>query len=274
MKVFISSDMEGTAGVVDWEQVRIGGPDYRLCTELLLAEVNAAITGAKDAGGTQFLVNDSHGKMANLRPEALAGRASYLSGRLKPRYMMQGLDGTFDAVFFVSYHGSMSAKGSVLSHTYFPAAISEVTLNGGVVGEAGINALVALAYGVPVVLITGDQTTADEIAPICPGIRAAVVKRSVTRFAAESLHPQVACELIREEARAAIAGLASAVPPTVALPATLGVRFHSSDYAELAARVGGVSRTGDLTATIAGDDPLALFSTFITVVLLCRGFVE
>lgn len=274
MKVFISSDMEGTAGVVDWEQVRIGGPDYRAFTELLLAEVNAAIAGAMDAGATEFLVNDSHGKMANLRPDALAGRASYLSGRLKPRYMMQGLDDTFDAVFFVSYHGSMSANGSVLSHTYFPAAIAEVTLNGQVVGEAGINALVAQAYGVPIVLVTGDQTTAEEITPLCPGIRAAVVKHSVTRFAAESLHPEVACELIRTEAREAIAGLGSAAPPAVTLPATLGVRFHNTDYAELASRVGGVERTGDLSASIADGDPLELFMTFITVVLLCRGFVE
>lgn len=88
MKVFISSDMEGTAGVVDWEQVRPGSADYADFTGLLCAEVNAAITGAMDAGATEFLVNDSHGRMSNLRPDALMGRARYLSGRLKPRYMM------------------------------------------------------------------------------------------------------------------------------------------------------------------------------------------
>jgi D-amino peptidase len=274
VKVFISSDMEGTAGVVDWEQVRPGSADYPYFAGLLGAEVNAAISGATDAGATEFLVNDSHGRMANLRPDALAGRASYLSGRLKPRYMMQGLDGTFDAAFFVSYHGSMSSGGSVLSHTYFPAAIAEVTLNGTVVGEAGVNALVALSYAVPIVLVTGDETTAAELAPLCPGIRSAVVKRSVTRFAAESLHPDIACELIRTEAKAAIEGVASARPPAITLPATLGIRFHNSDYALLATRIAGVVRTGDVTATIDGADPLALFDTFITVVLLCRGFVE
>lgn len=274
VKIFISSDMEGTAGVVDWEQVRPGSADYPYFAGLLCAEVNAAITGAMDAGASEFLVNDSHGRMANLRPDALAGRASYLSGRLKPRYMMQGLDETFDAAFFVSYHGSMSSGGSVLSHTYFPAAVAEVTLNDAVVGEAGLNALVAQACGVPIVLVTGDDTTAAELAPICPGIRSAVVKRSVTRFAAESLHPDVACEVIRSEARAAIEGVGSARPPAINLPATVGIRFHNSDYAELAARVAGVDRTGDVTATIAGADPIDLFETFITVVLLCRGFVE
>jgi D-amino peptidase len=274
MKIFISSDMEGTAGVVDWEQVRPGGPDYGAFTELLCREVNAAIAGAQAAGATEFLVNDSHGRMANLRPDALGGRASYLSGRLKPRYMMQGLDDTFDAAFFVAYHGSMSAEGSVLSHTYFPAAVAEVTLNGTVAGEGAVNALVAQAYGVPVVLVTGDETTAAEIEPFCPGIRTAVVKRSVTRFSAESLHPDAACDLIRAEAEAAVAGLAGARPPAISLPATLRLRFHNSDYAELASRVGGVERTGGLSAEIVGSDPLALFTTFITVVLLCRGFTE
>ena len=274
MKVFISSDMEGTAGVVDWEQVRPGAADYPYFAGLLLAEVNAAIAGARDAGASAFLVNDSHGRMANLRPDALAGDASYLSGRLKPRYMMQGLDETFDAVFFVSYHGSMSSGGSVLSHTYSPAAVAEVTLNGAVVGEAGLNALVALAYGVPVVLVTGDDTTAAELAPLCPDARSAVVKRSVTRFSAESLHPRLARELIRAEAKAAVEQAASARPPAIGLPATIGIRFHNSDYAELAARVAGVVRTGHVSATIESVDPLGLFEAFVTVVLLCRGFVE
>jgi D-amino peptidase len=210
----------------------------------------------------------------NLPPARLAGRARYLSGQLKQRYMMEGLDESFDAVFFISYHGSMSAPEGVLSHTYFPAAIAEVTLNGIVVGEAGINALVARHYGVPCVLITGDDTTAREISEICPGIRGAVVKHSVNRFAADSLHPEDACALIREEARLAVAGLSEVGAPAIDLPATLGLRFHQTVYAELAARVRGVQRTGDLTATITDDDPLELFSTFITMVMLCRGFVE
>ena len=123
MKIFISSDMEGTAGVVDWDQCIAGGAQYPYYTELLTGEINAAIEGAMQAGATEFLVNDAHSKMANLRPDALAGRAGYLSGRYKPMYMMQGLDASFDAIFLVSYHGSMGSEGSVLSHTYFPTRV-------------------------------------------------------------------------------------------------------------------------------------------------------
>ncbi len=273
MKIFISSDMEGTAGVVDWDQCISGGAMYPYYVDLLTGEINAAIEGAMAAGATEFLVNDAHSKMANLRPDALAGRASYLSGRYKPMYMMQGLDESFDAVFLISYHGSMGSEGSVLSHTYFPLAFAEVTIDGVVAGEAGINSLVARAYGVPIVLVTGDETTSEETRRFCPDIRAAVVKKSVSRFAAESLHPQAAQELIREEARLAVQHLPLAEPVTSA-PITLAISFRSSDYCQLAARIAGVERTGPLAARITAADPLEIYRTFITVVLLCRGLVE
>jgi len=273
VKVFISSDMEGTAGVVDWSQCLAGQPEYDYYRMLLQGEVNAAIEGALEAGATEFLVNDSHSRMQNLRPDGLAGRARYLSGRHKPLYMMQGLDETFDAVFFVSYHGSMSSA-SPLSHTYNPRAIAEVRLGEAVVGESGINALVAQAYGVPVVLVTGDDVTAAEAEAICPGIRTAVVKTAVSRFAADSLHPEVACDLIRERAREAVAGLPQATPPAIGLPATLSVRFRNADLAEMATWVEGVTRSGDTGATITDDDPLRLFRRFVTVVLLTRDIAE
>lgn len=274
MKVFVSSDLEGTVGVVDWDQVRPGRERYQYFTDLLTAEVNAAIEGAMEGGADEFLVNDSHGRMSNIEPGSLKGRASYLSGRFKPRYMMQGLDASFDAVFFVSYHGSMSATRAVLSHTYFPAAISEVKLNGHVAGEGGINALVAKAFDVPVVLVTGDATTAQEMSPFSPRIKAAIVKSSVTRFAAESLHPDTANDLIRDCARQAVEGIEEIGAPAIDLPASLEIRFHNTDYAELACRIAGIERTGDLTALIASADPLHLYDTFITAVLLCRGLTE
>ncbi len=149
--------MEGVAGIVDWSQCRAPGAAYEEGRLLLLGEVNAAIDGATAAGATEVICNDSHGTMNNLDPAGLHGQASYVSGRHKPLYMMQGLDATADVVFMVGYHGSISGESSVLSHTYNPSVISHVELNGVRVGESGINALVALACQAPVGLITGDQ---------------------------------------------------------------------------------------------------------------------
>jgi D-amino peptidase len=273
VKVFISSDMEGTAGVVDWGQCLLGEPEYEYYRALLQSEVNAAIEGALAAGATEFLVNDSHSKMQNLRPHGLAGNARYLAGRHKPMYMMQGLDRSFDAIFFVSYHGSMSSAAP-LSHTYNPRAIAEVSLNGTVVGESGINSLVARGHGVPIVLVTGDDITAAEAAKINPGIHAAVVKTAVTRFAADSLHPTAACDLIRARAEAALRDLPAAVPPQITLPATLAVTFRNADLAEMATWIAGVSQTGATTVSVTDDDPVRLFRTFITAVLLTRDIAE
>lgn len=274
VKLFISSDIEGTAGIVDWQQVRASGADYELGRQLLTDEVNAAIDGAVIAGATGVLVNDSHSTMQNLRPGALHHHASYLSGRHKPMYMMEGLDGTFDAVFMVAYHGAIGSEHAILSHTYNPLAVWETRLNGVAVGESALNALVALHHRVPVVLITGDDATAEEARPFLPEVEAVVVKRSITRFAAESLHPDRACALIRDGATRALTRAAAVSPPAIELPATLEVTFLTADMAEMSTWIRGVERTGARVVTITDDDPLRLYRTFVTIISLTRSIVE
>lgn len=274
MKVFLSTDMEGTTGVVDWGQCRGPSQEYEYYRGLLQAEVNAAIDGALAAGATELVVNDSHSTMQNLRPDELHGRASYLSGRHKPLYMMEGLDDSFDAALFVSYHGSASATSSVLHHTYNPRAIAEVRLNGVIAGEAGVNALVALAHGVPVVLISGDRVTIDEAQPFCPDVEAVVVKESVSHNAALSLHPETARELIREGAQRALERLGDFRLPSITRPAELTVRFHNRALAELACALRGVEQQDDTVVAMRNDDPLQLFRTFIAAVMLSRGVSE
>jgi D-amino peptidase len=272
VKVFVSTDMEGTAGVVGWEQCVGDGPAAAAGRRLLLAEVNAAIEGARAAGATEVVVNDSHAAMRNLPPGELAGEASCISGSHKPLYMMQGLDGSFDAVAFVSYHGSAGAPAG-LSHTYNPLVVAEARLNGVACGEAGINALVAAHFGVPVVLVTGDRCACQETAALIPGIHAAVVKEPVTRTAAHSLHPSRACALIRETAQRAVAGASDARPPPLA-PATLEISVRNTDIAEAASWVRGVDRTGPRELRIRGDDPLATYRSFCAAILLTRAVAE
>lgn len=272
MKVYISVDMEGVAGISDWEQCLPGGDDYRLGRDLVLGEVNAAIDGAVEAGATQILVNDAHSVMRNLPPDALGGHASYLSGRFKPLYMMEGLDASYDVALFLGYHAAMSSPG-ILSHTYNPRAIAHVTLNGTVTGEAGINALVAQHHAVPIALITGDQYVGPEAAPFCPGLDVIEVKRSVSRYAAEHLHPGIARQRIREGVYQSLSDLAAA-PPVIHLPATLEVQLVSPDMAEQATWLRGVARLTSTSVRFADDDPLALFRTFMTLVFLTRSLVE
>ncbi len=274
MRVFISSDIEGTAGIVDWDQVRGPGAEYEIGRQLLTEEVNAAIDGAVPPGATHILVNDAHRTMYNLPPGALHHHASYLSGRHKPLYMMEGLDATFDAAFMLAYHGAVGSPRAILSHTYNPAAVWDVRLNGIPAGESALNALVALHHRVPVVLITGDDATAEEARPFLPEIEAVVVKRSLTRFAAESLHPDRARELIRAGAARALGRAGTASLPAIDLPATLEVTFLTSDMAEMATWIRGVDRPGTRTVTATDDDPLRLYRTFVALIALTRSLVE
>src|SRR3954454_9627446 len=265
--------MEGVAGISDWEQCIASGDDYALGRDLVLGEVNAAIDGALEVdAAAEILVNDAHSFMRNLPPGDLVGHASYLSGRFKPLYMMEGLDASYDAVVLLGYHAAMPTPG-VLSHTYNPRAIVNVTVNGTLTGAAAINALVAQHHGVPVAVITGDQYVGPEAAPFCPGLHVVEVKRSVSRYAAEHLPPDLARERIREGVADALADL-HAGPPAVHLPATLEVTLLSPDMAEQATWLRGVERVTSTTVSVTDDDPLRLYRTFMTLVFLTRSLVE
>jgi len=276
VKIFISTDFEGVAGIVDWDQIMVGSHDYELGRRLLLGELNAAIEGAVEAGADTFLVNDSHSTMRNLPPDLIAGHASLLSGKHKPMYMMEGLDGSFDAIFFLGYHGSIGASAAVLSHSYNPRAIWEARLNGRIVGETALNALVAAHYGVPIALVTGDQVTVAEARELSPAPHGVAVKRSVTRYAAESLHPELARERIHEGARVALTSYLPSTAPVFPTPTTLEVTFLTADMAEAAAWLHGVELVGEGTRTVrySSDDPLAIFRMFVTMVMLTRALVE
>ena len=272
MKIFISCDMEGVAGIVDWSQCRPGTAAYDVGCALMLAEVNAAIDGAMAGGADEVVVNDSHGAMFNLDPTALRRPASYLSGRHKPAYMMQGLDESFDAVLFVGYHGSISGPASTLSHTYNPEVIAAVRLADRLVGESGINALAAVASGVPIAFVSGDAVTleeADWFAPDCVGV---ITKESITRFAALNLHPEVARERIAAGAQAAVERVAAGrcAPPRLTAPYRLDVDLQTADMAEIATWAKGVERSDVRSVTIESDDAGAVFRSFVALTYITR----
>lgn len=274
MKLFLSTDFEGTSGIVAWEQIIEGNAEYEQGRRLLTAEVNAVINGAMQGGASEFVVNDAHHAMRNLHPQDLAGRATLITGKHKPLYMMQGLDESFDGVCFVSYHGSIGAERAVLSHTYNPGAIWEVRLNGEIVGESGLNALVAAHYGVPIILVSGDEATAHEARNLAPQAEMIIVKESLGRFAASHLHPDVACEMLQAGAERAARNIGSMRPPQFQLPVHVEITFLVADMAETAMWIRGVERVSPRTVKVSGEHLLDLYRTFVTIVLLTRALVD
>ncbi|MGP5165102.1 M55 family metallopeptidase [Arthrobacter rhombi] len=272
MKVYLSFDFEGVAGIVDWAQCREGGAAYEMGCQLVLDEVNAAINGAVAAGADEIVVNDSHSTMRNLNPAALAHQASYVSGKHKQLYMMQHLDASYDVVFLVGYHGSISGATSTLSHTYNPEVFSAARINGTEVGESGINALVADHFNVPIGLVTGDDVTQSETAPFASNAVQVITKHSDSRFSAKNLHPSQSCELIQAGAeqacRRAAAGKLTA--PSLQRPVQLDLDVQTADMAEVGSWVKGAERTGNRTIRIQADDTLAAFRSFVAVNYITR----
>lgn len=272
MKIWISYDMEGVAGIVDWDQCRPGSDGYALGCALLLDEVNAAIEGAVAGGATEVLLNDSHSRMSNLDPRAVVhpDKVRFITGRHKPMYMMQGLDDTVDGAFLIGYHGSISGEPSTMSHTYNPEVFSGARVNGTWVGESGINALVTAHHGVPIALVTGDEVTWDETEPFAPDAEHVVTKTSITRASADSLHPTESCRRIHDAAERAARRVGEMASAPITAPATLELDLQTGDMADVATWVGGVDRTATRTVAIRGDDLLSVFTRFVAVNYITR----
>ncbi len=171
LKVFISVDMEGLAGVVTGSDVNPTGPDYAHFRAIMAGETNAAIEGAIIAGATEVVVRDSHGVKQNLLPGAVDPRARLLRGQSTgPRNMMEGIDKTFDAVVFIGYHAKAGTPNAILEHTS-TGNVVDFSINGVSLPEGGYNAVVAGMAGVPVVFAAGDKALVDQLRALLGPIR-------------------------------------------------------------------------------------------------------
>jgi D-amino peptidase len=264
MKIYISADMEGVSGVTHAAQCRPEHPDYGRFRHLLTQEVNAAVEGALEGGATQALVNDSHFRMTNILVEELHPAASLISGTNKLLCQMEGLDETFEAVFFVGYHEGDGAGDGVLNHTLMSAAIRDVRLNGAPVDEAGINGRVAGRFGVPVALLSGDDRICRAAANTFPGVEIATVKRAIDRLSAESRAVEATRALIRERAAAAVAKARKGEvhPLAVDSPARFEVEYRSTSAAHMCTLFPGVTRTGPRSISFEHADLLDAYQHF------------
>jgi len=262
MRVYISVDMEGVAGVVHEDQTNPIDPrcasEYARFRKLMTAEANAAIQGAVDAGATRVLVNDSHWTMRNLLAEELHEVAELVSGGPKPRSMMEGIDAGFDAALCIGYHARAGTRHAILDHTYTDRLI-DVRLNGRSVGELGLNAALAGVFDVPVVLVSGDSATATEAHDLLgEDVATVIVKEAVGRHAARSLAPAVACRRIREAATKVLKRKRMK-PFTVEAPITLEADFSKTVEADMAEIVPGTIRTSGRTVAFTHHDYREVF---------------
>ena len=212
-RVFISIDMEGISGIVDWTHVNSDHPEYAHCRKLMAGDLNAAIEGALAAGVKEIVVSDAHGGMKNVLPEDVNEAAYLVRGSPKPESMMEGInDGEYDASLYVGYHSMNGTEKGLLAHTISSATVDAVVLNGRETGEFGMNAALAGWHGVPSIFLAGDAAATAEASSFVPEVTTATIKWAVGRYSAKCLHPSKSRALIKEKVKEAL-GRVSKVPP-------------------------------------------------------------
>jgi D-amino peptidase len=271
MTVFISSDIEGTAGVVSRSQLH-GESGYKEACILMTEEVNAAISGAIAEGAEKIVVCDAHWQMRNIDPEKLHTAATLIQGDPRPLGMMQGIDETFGAVFFTGYHAMAGTQEAVVDHTYISGTmIQNVRYNGTAVGECTINGLLSAYYHVPVVLVTGDDKAASQAELSFPGITSVVVKEGIGRLCGNSLHPRISRERIEKGAREAIRNLSDVQPPGLPDKFSVEVDFTYTTLADVCAIVPTVRRSGPRSVSFTCSDYLETYRTLLTLFRICES---
>ena len=271
VRVYLSVDMEGVAGVSHARPTQRGDALYPMAVELMVGEANAAIEGAFDGGASEVTVNDSHGAMYNLTPAALDERARLVQGK-KPWSMVEAAAASrFEVAMFVGYHARAGHPRGTIAHTY-SGRVTLAEVGGRPVTEAAVNALYLGALGIPVGMVSGDDALAEELGDWLPWAELVVVKRGISWQAADSLHPSRARELIREGARAAAERAASGDRSLelLAMPAPLDLRidFAHAGEADVAATIPGFERTGDRGVSYSAPDAITLYRAFLSAVRL------
>ena len=266
LKIYISVDMEGVVGVVSGEQLSPGGFEYERFRGFMTAEVNTAIEAARAAGATEFLVSDSHGNGQNLLIDRLPDDVKVVRSWPRELGMMEGIDESFDGVMFLAYHASTNSTGGVRAHTMSSANVTSVKLNGIILGEGGMNAAIAGHFGVPVILVSGDDVAVAENQAVIGDIEGAVVKWAHGFHSATTLTPAAGYEVIRARTTSAIERIDEFDPYVLETPIELELGLKHYQPVELLDYLPGVERVDSHTIRFVGEDMVAI-SRFLRVAL-------
>jgi D-amino peptidase len=269
MRVLVSVDMEGIAGVTGRADVTPGTPSYERIRRLMTAEANAVVSGCFEGGAESVVVNDSHDGMRNILYEELDGRASLISGYNKALNMVHGVDRA-DAAMFVGYHAKAGTESAILDHTKAGGITAHWWLNGEDVGELEINAALAGRFGVPVVLVSGDDKLVAQARVACPNAQHVTVKEAIGELAAMSLPRDVVLARLRAAAKAGVEQAHTVTPFRLSGPQVLRITFTRTGYAESAARWPSAKRLDSRTIELGGDDLVEVFKAAHGVIDLAR----
>jgi D-amino peptidase len=281
VKILISVDMEGASGIASFREIGYprsptgdpeATPDYLAGRRWLTGDVNAAVEGALEAGATAFVLHDTHGlDYRNVLFDELHPAVEVVRGMPIIFYEHADLDESYDAAFLIAMHARAGQPG-ILSHVLDWPLIREVRINDQPVGESQITAALAGHFGIPTVLITGDDLICQEMAAWTAGrIETAVVKHSLSRYAARCLPLATARQRIREAANRAVTRIKENRPSRYEPPIRLEIDFADRQVARYASWMPEITYNGDSTVAYASNDFLSVYKALLALFWLATS---
>ncbi len=270
MKVYISCDIEGINGVIAGSHCGSDGASYGLARLWMTEEANAAIRGAARAGAQEIVVKDSHGSGTNILLDKLDGRARLISGWGMNHSMVEGLDDTFNALLLIGYHAMARTPTGALSHT-MTGYVHGVAINGQPVGESGIAAFYAGAYGVPLVFAGGDAALTAEITSLIPGVQTVTVKDSLSRQGSMMKPMEQARQEIEDNVFRALSQ-EKFPEPYHPQPIEITYTAHTPEAAQICSYIPTVERVDELRVRFPAKDGVAAIELFHVIRTLCGTF--
>lgn len=255
VKIYVCADMEGISGIVMPSQLRQGEYHYPEGRRLLTEEVNAVVEGLLESGATEIIVRDIHATGFNLFIEQLHPGAKYVVGATKADRRFPGIDASFDGALLIGYHAMAGTLEAVRDHTYSSKSFTAMELGGTPIGEIGIDALLLGEYGVPVLLVTGDDKACAEAERELGTVVTYCTKTALGRHSALLKAPRETRIEIKEAVYRAVQSRADCKPYRKPGPYELTVRYMSTDLADMRYCDGTDSiRVDGLTIAHKGND--------------------
>ncbi len=267
MRVFVSCDMEGVAGVSRWSEVT-GGDGYPEARELMTGEVNAVAAGAFEAGAESVIVCDAHWHGRNIEPERLDRRVELVRGDFRRLGMMEGIDDGADAAVFVGYHARAGASPAAMPHSFSGRTVFEIRVNGAVFGETTLNAALAGVFDVPVILVSGDRTVCEEARQALHEVETVVTKRPLSGGSFALERPESVRRALKDGVRAALARRAARVFK-VDEPVEMEIVFTRPIFADAASMLPASRRTDAREVSLSAPSYMEAYMALRVMLALC-----
>lgn len=264
MKFFISVDMEGISGLVDWDD-----PQEKI-SKYMTSDVNAVLKGIfKKDPHAEVLICDAHSSGNNLNILDLPQNIQLIQGRTRPYYMVEGYDSSFDAAFLIGYHAPVGTYQALMDHSYSSSSFYEVRINHQLVGESEINAILLSEEKIPVVLISGDDQLKSFSQPHFPETTFVVTKRSIGKFSAELIHPTVIHQLLEEETKASLDRLSTISYYSPVSPYSVEIALVNTLQADFAGILPGVERKDGRNLFFTAKNGKEMYRYLMSILYLC-----